>query len=87
LPAAIIVFWAKLFLGALFTKVKCTFLKLVTEFLKPVQPIQRRKSEEKVQNASSHSIFCYKKVLDFHDPSNMLCQTSGRQNHWSKYCQ
>ncbi len=24
----------------------------------------------------------YKKVLDFHRPSKILCQTSGRQNHW-----
>ncbi len=25
----------------------------------------------------------YKQVLEFHCPSKFLCQTSGRQNHWS----
>jgi hypothetical protein len=25
----------------------------------------------------------YKQVLEFHRPSKLLCQTSGRQNHWS----
>ncbi len=25
----------------------------------------------------------YKQVLEFHRPSKFLCQTSGRQNHWS----
>ena len=25
----------------------------------------------------------YKQVLEFHGPSKFLCQTSGRQNHWS----
>jgi hypothetical protein len=25
----------------------------------------------------------YKQVLEFHCPSKLLCQTSGRQNHWS----
>ncbi len=25
----------------------------------------------------------YKQVLEFHTPSKFLCQTSGRQNHWS----
>ncbi len=28
-------------------------------------------------------LFFYKHVLDFHRPSNILCQTSGRQNHWT----
>jgi hypothetical protein len=27
--------------------------------------------------------FFYKQVLEFHRPSKFLCQTSGRQNHWS----
>jgi hypothetical protein len=43
---------------------------------------------QKVQIASNLSIFgktvfFYKQVLDFHCPSKILCQTSGRQNHWS----
>ncbi len=28
----------------------------------------------------------YKQVLEFHCPSKFLCQTSGRQNHWSLIC-
>jgi hypothetical protein len=40
-----------------------------------------------VQNGSNHSIFrkivFYKQVLEFHRPSKFVCQTSGRQNHWS----
>ncbi len=28
-------------------------------------------------------MFFYKQVLEFHCPSKLLCQTSGRQNHWS----
>ncbi len=40
-----------------------------------------------VENASNHSVFhksvFYLKVLDFHRPTKILCQTSGRQNHWS----
>ncbi len=27
--------------------------------------------------------FFFKQVLEFHCPSKFLCQTSGRQNHWS----
>jgi hypothetical protein len=27
--------------------------------------------------------FFYRQLLDFHRPSKILCQTSGRQNHWS----
>jgi hypothetical protein len=27
--------------------------------------------------------FFYKQVLEFYRPSKFLCQTSGRQNHWS----
>ena len=30
----------------------------------------------------SENVF-YKQVLEFHCPSKFLCQTSGRQNHWS----
>jgi hypothetical protein len=30
----------------------------------------------------SETVF-YKQVLEFHCPSKFLCQTSGRQNHWS----
>jgi hypothetical protein len=44
----------------------------------------------KVQNGSNHSIFWktvfYKQVLEFHGPSEFLCQTSGRQNHLSLLC-
>jgi hypothetical protein len=29
--------------------------------------------------------FC-KQVLESHRPSKLLCQTSGRQNHWSLLC-
>ncbi len=30
----------------------------------------------------SKTVF-YEHVLEFHRPSKFLCQTSGRQNHWS----
>jgi hypothetical protein len=42
---------------------------------------------KKPKNGSNHSIFrktvFYKQVFEFHRPSKFLCQTSGRQIHWS----
>ncbi len=68
-------------------------------FWYPIRPNQRKKfsSHNRVsvylfmnyeaQNGINHSIFrkmvFYKQVLEFHCPSKFLCQTSGRQNHWS----
>jgi hypothetical protein len=48
----------------------CTFYELKSQKWK--QPL----------NISENGFF-YKQVLEFHRPSKFLCQTSGRQNHWS----
>jgi hypothetical protein len=100
------VFWAKLFLGALFTKVIFTFLKSVWKdgcFDTPFDLTKEKKfSSHSSVNVNflwtkkkspkwkqplniSENVF-YKHVLEFHRPSKFLCQTSGRQNHWSPLC-
>ncbi len=93
------VFWAKLFLSVLFSKVMCTFLKSVRKdgfFDNPFDLIKEKKllSHSRVsvyfhelKSGSNHSIFrktvFYKQVLKFQYPSKFLCQTSVRQNNWS----
>ncbi len=91
-----IVFWLKLFLGALFTKVIFTFLKSVRKdgffddlFKEKKFSSLRRDNElflelKKVKNGRNRSKFrktvFYKQILDFHCPSKILCYTSNLWN-------
>jgi hypothetical protein len=83
------------FLGALFAKIKSTFLKSVekTDFWEPIRPIQRKKfsshrrTKKSEMDATTQYMyfengFYIQVVLDFHRLSKILCRTSGRQNHW-----
>jgi hypothetical protein len=68
-------------------------------FLYPIRPKERKKSFHLILGSVrtfyelkspkwkqplniSKTVF-YKQDLEFHCPSKFLCQTSGRQNHWS----
>ncbi len=90
------VFWAKLFLGALIFEISmkklifwypirpnqrkksfhlivgsvCTFYELKSPKMEATTPVFQK-------------MVFYKQVLEFHCPSKLLCQTSGRQNRWS----
>jgi hypothetical protein len=79
-------------MGALLTKVICTFLKSVqkdgfvdatfkeNKFLTLIRDSGFFLRTEKVKNGRNHSKFrktvFYKQILDFHCPSKILCHTS-----------
>ncbi len=42
-----------------------------------------RGTDPRIRTKMSRIRNTVEQVLDFHRPSKMLCQTSGRQNHWS----
>ncbi len=86
-----IVFWLKLFLGALFTKVICTLLKSVWKdgFLMPQSTYSKQKifisNRDNVENLKGKkwkpvkivkNCFFYKQILNFLCPSKILCHTS-----------